>query len=137
MLRYLSWSAETDLTLVENCNSFLLLVVAQEKVNPELRWSACQHLIAAGARYVCVWGEDCELWHDEFDWANLRSKNFALPNERDLVMTTWHDNESLAETMRFAKTCAVHPAWKFDMTIILHVGRQSAEQKLVEQYEDV
>lgn len=47
----------------------------------------------------CAVGKDCELWHDIMDELFV-----DLGEERDFFMiTTWHDDETLAEVIEFAK----------------------------------
>jgi hypothetical protein len=50
-------------------------------------------LIKSGAVYFCIWGPDCERVHDVADESAARSGAAA--------MTTWHDKESLEETLWF------------------------------------
>lgn len=53
-------------------------------------------LVRAGAVCVGTWGPDCERVHgltdDAYDTA-------TMPTEHDVVMTTWHDDESLADAL--------------------------------------
>jgi len=51
-----------------------------------------QASVACGCAYVCCWGSDCERVHDLFDRAALDQ----------MVYSTWHDDERLAEAMYFA-----------------------------------
>lgn len=56
-------------------------------------------LLRQGAVYLCTWGPDSERVHDIFDEASQE----VLPEETDetVIMTTWHDSESLAEALYF------------------------------------
>ncbi len=48
----------------------------------------------------CTVGKDCELWHDIMDELFVGDGSF----EHDFFMiTTWHTDESLADTVEFAK----------------------------------
>jgi len=61
--------------------------------------------------YFCVWGRGCERFHDIVDEIvvadELGNRKFAGPLGNDVVMTTWHDDESLEEALSFFTTCAV------------------------------
>jgi hypothetical protein len=57
--------------------------------------------IEASVAYFCAWGHCCELAHDLFD-ETLVGDGLEPPRESPCVMTTWHDNESLAEAVDFA-----------------------------------
>lgn len=62
---------------------------------------ADEFLAVGGCVYVCPWGEECGWLHDVFDQAFIR----AVPEERrdeEFVMTSWHDDEPLDETLWFA-----------------------------------
>ena len=57
-----------------------------------------------GAVYVCVWGPDCEQVHDIIDEV-LVDRN-PDPTDEDVIMTTWHDDETLEEALWFAVNSA-------------------------------
>ena len=64
-----------------------------------------RRLLDAGAVYVCAWGPDCERVHDIVDEIGLG------PNPSDhidrVIMTTWHDDEPLAEAILFVLISAL------------------------------
>jgi hypothetical protein len=79
--------------------------------------------LRTGVHYFSAWGPDCERVHDivDADIVNLdldlhlddRDRAGALEQstpdvtpDRGLVMTTWHDDEPLSETLEFFWTCA-------------------------------
>lgn len=56
-------------------------------------------LIGKKILLFCTVGKDCELWHDIMDGLFV-----GYGEERDFLMiTTWHDDESLDEVIEFAK----------------------------------
>ena len=61
--------------------------------------------------YFCSWGPECERFHDIVDEViigdDLSEQEFSGPNTSDVVMTTWHDDETLEEALDFFATCAV------------------------------
>jgi hypothetical protein len=60
-------------------------------------------LLTCGAVYVCTWGKDCERVHDIFD-EDIVDENIRLGRD-SVVMTTWHDDESLNDAMFFLQYC--------------------------------
>lgn len=61
--------------------------------------SLLQNLIDEKILLFCTLGKDCELWHDVMD-------EYFVGNgeERDfLMLTTWHDDETLEEIIEFAE----------------------------------
>jgi len=72
--------------------------------------------LRAGMHWFSSWGPDCERVHDIVDAVIVdlviedEDRAAALgqpPPARDLVMTTWHDDEPLSEALEFFTTCAV------------------------------
>jgi hypothetical protein len=57
-----------------------------------------RRLLRAGCVYFCVWGPDCERVHDIFD-----EECFEV---EPVIMTTWHEEESLDEALWFFVSCA-------------------------------
>ncbi len=56
-------------------------------------------LLAKGQCLLSAWGPDCERVHDLFDVA-ARKINDELTGD-DVIMTSWHENESLGEALFF------------------------------------
>jgi len=52
----------------------------------------------------CVWGPDCEGIHDLFDAAAIE---LDAEHTKVVIMTTWHDDETLEETIWYFMNCAV------------------------------
>ncbi len=50
-------------------------------------------LLQSGCVYFCAWGSDCERVHDIFDEECFQTE--------PVIMTTWHNNESLNEALWF------------------------------------
>jgi hypothetical protein len=93
---------------------FVLFLAAdtRDQEGPELVGIA-EALIRNGASYVCCWGPGCERFHDCFDEADLYVNDVS--SDERIVMTTWHDDESLEEALWFAMTAA-WPAQAYEAT---------------------
>jgi hypothetical protein len=67
--------------------------------------------LSRGMVYFCSWGRDCERFHDIVDEVvaedGVAERKFNGPTADDVVMTTWHEHESLEEALEFFATCAV------------------------------
>ena len=65
--------------------------------------------MSAGMVYCCTWGPECERVHDIIDEVRIQDelgpRQFAGPNANDVIMTTWHDDESLADAIDFFLIC--------------------------------
>ena len=84
-----------------------------------------------GMVYFCSWGPGCERFHDIVDEVivgdDISDREFSGPSKDDVVMTTWHDDETLEETLDFLATCAV-PTDGFgpdsDFRLVISVANQ-------------
>ena len=61
--------------------------------------------LSRGMVYFCAWGPGCERFHDIVDEVvvedDLGERKFAAPTKNDVVMTTWHHDETLEEALDF------------------------------------
>jgi len=82
----------------------LLLAADARGIDPSLIGGIATQLLEAGLVYLCAWGPDCEHLHDIFDEAALARDidgNARREPSDDVVMTTWHKDESLKEALQF------------------------------------
>ena len=82
-----------------------------------------------GMVYFCSWGHDCERFHDIVDEVivgdDLTEQKFSGPKTSDVVMTTWHADETLEEALDFFAICAVPTdgfALDSDYRLVICVG---------------
>lgn len=85
---------------------FRLLVAADVTgVSTEMLSEFAHAALKRGMVYFCAWGPDCERFHDVVDevvvGAEIGERLFDGKNQSDTVMTTWHDDEPLAEALHF------------------------------------
>jgi hypothetical protein len=94
-------AAEVPAVLPLPCPYFACLLVWDATAVPEAEVDAlARRLLQAGCVYVCCWGADCSRVHDRFDLAG-----FDVRPDGPLVMSTWHDQESLADALWFFLFC--------------------------------
>jgi hypothetical protein len=91
---------------------FRLLVAADLRgVNTKAISDFAHSALKRGMVYFCSWGPGCERFHDIVDEVivgdGVTDKEFSGPSKNDVVMTTWHDDQTLEETLDFLATCAV------------------------------
>ena len=84
---------------------------------------------------MMAWGNDSSSWDDSVDFANLEEFDFRDIPAKDLVMTTWHENESLAEVYGFAKRFATHPDAPIENTIIVDISTAERGAKLLSEFD--
>lgn len=90
----------------------LFLAMDARHVDSRKISEAADKALRSGLVYLCAWGPDCERVHDIFDEQDLNRelKKGLERDQDDVVMTTWHDDELLEETLWFF----VHSAFPAD-----------------------
>jgi hypothetical protein len=72
--------------------------------------------LSQGMVYLCAWGSDCERVHDVADEVivadSIGERRFVQSEERDTIMTTWHD-ETLDEALDFFANWSI-PSGRFE-----------------------
>jgi len=66
-----------------------------------------ERFLLAGCRYVVCWGASCEAVHDFVDEVSVVMQLDGRLDTEDLVMTTWHEDKSLADVVWYARHCAM------------------------------
>jgi hypothetical protein len=88
---------------------FVAADVASENTEAISDFALCA--LKHGMVYFCSWGPGCERFHDIVDEVILEDdigeRKFAGPNRGDVIMTTWHTEDTLEEALDFFLTCAV------------------------------
>ena len=89
--------------LTELSKYFTLFVVNNKKVIIDKYFEKASELIKSGLAYFCTWGNECEKIHDIIDEevVSLELKQTEDTDDENVIMTTWHKNESLKEALWF------------------------------------
>ncbi len=115
---------------------FRCVLIVEADVSMDWRLAMSAWLVEAGCRYMLAWGQDCSLWDDTVDLANLARFDFDGMPEDERVMTTWHDGETLQETFWFAKELANHPTVALRDTLLLHVALRASETEMLAAFKN-
>jgi hypothetical protein len=111
------------------------VLVIEDAVSDGWQALVSDWLVASGCLYMVAWGRDCSSWDDSVDYANLSHFDHGEIPDDAFVMTTWHTDESLSETFRFAGHWASHPTVDLGRTIIIHVSPERREADLLEAFQ--
>ncbi len=95
-----------DLAVPGTLNAFRCLIILARPVSDETRYSVSETLVKSGCLFAIAFGPQSTLWDDSIDHANLAQFDYGPVPAGSDVMTSWHDNESLEETLAFAKFCS-------------------------------
>lgn len=106
---------------------FKAVVIIEQDVSNDWRNQISDWLVESGCKYMMAWGRDCSLWDDAVDWT-------CVINEVDggihnLVMTTWHERDSLEEVFYFAQHHAIHPDWNLETLVVIHISETDKTQE--------
>jgi len=129
-LFFLALARPADLPRVELTSQHFACFIAwdSEPASAEEISSLVEPLINAGAAYFCTWGKGCQRVHDIVDEIDAYPYDTVGATDEDsVIMTTWHENESLEDALYFFLT-ATSPAVYFEATfkssLAISVGSQ-------------
>jgi len=88
------------------CSRFRLFLAADTTdVNVNAITEFALAALSRGMVYMCAWGRNCERFHDIVDEVvdedEVGESKFVGPTANDVVMTTWHENETLEQALDF------------------------------------
>ena len=127
-MKYVHFSDSEKLPAFPDITHFKCLVVIENKVDSEAQERISRWLVNSGCLYMMAWGFECSSWDDSVDIASLEEfEGEAISNE-EIVLTTWHEKETLEEAVWFAKNVASNKSHDLDM-VVFHIGGQSREKE--------
>lgn len=125
----------SELPSIGESGPFRAVLVLEQAVADDWQGRVSEWLVESGCLYMMAWGVGCSSWDDSVDWANHTVVGLdEIPEDR-FVMTTWHDDESLAETFWFAGFSAYHPTVSLEQIAIVDIGPQHREDEMLQAYE--
>lgn len=134
LLQYLHLAPGDPLPEVSNPLPSRVVVIVEAEVSQQWQAETSDWLVRAGCLYMMAWGRECSSWDDSVDWALLDAFRFGdVPPER-FVRTTWHEHETLDDVFFFSKQCAFHESVHLAQTVLLHIAKQPAEQRIMDAY---
>ncbi len=113
---------------------FGALVLIESGTSSAWRTEVCRWLIRNECCYAMCWGADCAQWHLDLDLAEIEVRDEGLFPVDHYVMTTWHEDEPLAEVFWFAQNCAYHPDIEFEATYVFHIASAPNEDRIATEW---
>jgi hypothetical protein len=111
-----------------------VVVLIEQLVSEEWQGQVSEWIVEAGCLYMMAWGRDCSSWDDSVDWASLKAqKDDEVPDD-EFVMTTWHENESMAEVFEYCYICAHHPTNDLATVRIVDISAFDRRVEICEAY---
>lgn len=113
---------------------YFILFLADNTENPDIETVSgfMDIMLEKGMVYLCSWGRNCELIHDIADQRIIISKRSN--NEDSTILTTWHRNEELTESLWFALNTAI-PAEKYCRETVSVIAASVDDEALLNEME--
>ncbi len=103
--RLVDWPARLD---VRSPHFVLFVACDAGRLDVDTIATFAETTLDQGLAYLCAWGPDCERVHDIFDECQvMRSLDLPRDQDKGVLMTTWHDTETLEDALDFFFRCAV------------------------------
>ena len=134
MIKYVRITGTEKLPDLSTVRPFKSIVVIEDSVSPERQQEISRWLVRSGCLYMMAWGPDCSSWDDSVDHANLEDHKHDDIPEKEFVMTTWHDKETLRDVMEFAKNAAHHPEVDLQNVVVVHLGTTDKSSEFSSMY---
>lgn len=104
-----------------------LLYSNQDNVTHDEMMSVANWLVSSGCRYVVCAGLNCSEWHDTIDTADI----IRDPSTQNLIMTTWHENETIENVVWFSLNLTNFEDMAFENYLVLLIGdSKTIEEKI-------
>ena len=132
--RYLHLKPGTTPPMRDIAAPYKAVVVIEDDVDDAWQSLVSDWLVKSGCRFMMAWGLNCSSWDDSVDHANLRMFGYGDIPDEDFVMTTWHEDEPLEETLWFAAHTANHPQLDVENTLIVHIASQPRERGMLSMF---
>lgn len=136
MLEYQRIEEAGNLPDLERLKPFKAVVIIETQISQKRQADVSDWLVRSGCRYMMVWGPGCSGWDDSVDLANLQRFSFGDIPDKEFVMTTWHDGDSLDDVFHFARTFAVtyDQSEALPNALLLHLSEVDKRNELEIRY---
>jgi hypothetical protein len=132
---YIHLKPEGELPKLPDLGEFKVAIVLREPVSRNWQFDVSKWLVGCGCKYGCSWGVNCSDWDDSIDYAAIDASGSGIIGNDELIMTTWHENESMSEFFDFVKRFAVHPNFNLGCLLILEISNSPNRINVMKTYE--
>jgi hypothetical protein len=133
---YLHLKPGTTPPPLKSTGPFKAVVVIETTVMPAWQVLVSDWLVRSGCRYMMAWGLKCTEWDDSVEEANLIVFDWGEIPDDALVMTTWHETESLEEVFWYSEKSAMHPCLDLQHTYLVHISENDRSAELLKTFCD-
>lgn len=126
-----------DLNKLQPISKYFTLFIANNiALDIDNFFEKAKDLIKTGLAYMCAWGNGCSVLDNLFDDASVILEidgEVEKADDENVIMTTWHEDESLKEALHFfvTNTSPTEKYYKECLTaLVLCVGRSDETENL-------
>ncbi|MGV7207706.1 hypothetical protein ACLB1G_07610 [Oxalobacteraceae bacterium A2-2] len=134
-VKYLHLPVDSALPALPGLERFRAIVLVEEEVSDIWQWEVSRWLVAAGARYVQVWGAGCASWEESVEDAFLEATDYEDVPAELAVLTSAHEDEDIEEVFWYARHRAAHPGQELRDTLIVHIADADRREELEALYD--
>jgi len=135
-LIYCQLTSSSQLPDISALRPFKTVVIVEDVVTADRQATISRWLVEFGCRYMMAWGKECSSWDDSVNLANLEAfDSEEIPDDR-LVITTCHEDEQLKDVFWYSKHTAMHPCFRLNNVLLLHLSPIEREREFSAEYRD-
>jgi hypothetical protein len=109
-----------------------LIYAADENISDEERDALSGQIVASGCRYAVCAGHRGSSWDESIDMADILRSGVEVRDE-NLVMTTWHDDESLEDIVFFFLNNTGFDDFTAERFVVLFVGEDGSYLRQIQR----
>jgi hypothetical protein len=98
-----------------------LIYIADANISIREQEVLSDQIVISGCRYAVCAGLNCSSWDNSIDMADIK-RNGGEVSDENLVMTTWHDNETLEDIAFFFLNNTSFGSFIADRLAVLVIG---------------
>ncbi|MEP6343998.1 MAG: hypothetical protein ABJ275_11860 [Maricaulaceae bacterium] len=134
-IQYIHLAPETSPSATISERPFSAVIATTVEITSDWRHLVSEWLIKEGCRCTMAWGKDGTLWDDSVDIAHLEAFDWGDIPDNKMIMTTWHDDETLSDVLWSAKHSIFHPPESvINHLIILDISNEPRENYLIDLF---
>jgi hypothetical protein len=92
-----------------------------------------EDLVASNCRYAVCAGDDSSSWDNSIDMAYISTDENYDPPDDTMVMTTWHDDETISDIMFFGLNNTNFDYHDFKKYLVLFIGSKEGLRDEIEE----
>ena len=133
-MHYLQLCSPDELPDISALRPFKTVVIVEDDVTSDRQVAVSRWLVESGCLYMMAWGRDCGSWCDVVERTNAEAFDTAEIPDDCLIITTSHQDESLEELFWYSKFSAMHPCFRLENILLLHLSPTEREHEFCNSY---